>query len=49
MTEPTDHLADGHRHTPEFTEKVRRNQQKLASQLQPQYDFIVCAAATMWC
>lgn len=32
MTEPTDHLADGHRHTPEFTEKVRRNQQKLAAQ-----------------
>jgi choline dehydrogenase len=46
MTEPTDHLADGHRHTPEFTEKVRRNQQKLASQLQPQYDFIVCGSGS---
>jgi hypothetical protein len=35
MTEPTRHLEDG-RHTPEFVERARRNQQTLAAQLKPQ-------------
>lgn len=30
--------------TPDFTEQVRRNQQKLVSRLLPRYDFIVCGS-----
>lgn len=35
FAEPDDRAAD-------FAGRVRRNQQKLVSQLKPQYDFIVC-------
>jgi choline dehydrogenase len=35
FAEPDDRAAD-------FAERVRRNQQKLVSQLKPHYDFIVC-------
>ena len=30
----------------EFTERVRRNQRKLSSELKPQYDFIVCGSGS---
>ena len=30
----------------EHTERVRSNQEKLASQLKPQYDFIVCGSGS---
>lgn len=33
-------------HTPGFAERVRRNQEKLASQLKPHYDFIVCGSGS---
>ena len=32
--------------TPDFTEQVRRNQQKLVSQLLPQCAFIVCGSGS---
>jgi len=32
--------------TPEFTEGVRLNQQKLSSNLRRQYDFIVCGSGS---
>ena len=46
MTKLTDLLAYEQPGMPVFTERVRRNQQKLASQLKPQYDFIVCGSGS---
>ena len=36
---PSSHAAD-------FTERVRMNQAKLTSELQPHYDFIVCGSGS---
>ena len=32
--------------TADFAERVRRNQRKLGSELEPQYDFIVCGSGS---
>ncbi|MEU7768931.1 GMC family oxidoreductase N-terminal domain-containing protein [Nocardia sp. NPDC049190] len=33
-------------HDPDFAERVERNQRKLASELKPQYDYIVCGSGS---
>jgi choline dehydrogenase len=33
-------------HRPDFTERVRHNQQTLSAELRPQYDFIVCGSGS---
>src|ERR1700742_3068789 len=40
------HSDDQDSSTPQFQERVRLNQQKLRSSLQPQYDFIVCGSGS---
>jgi hypothetical protein len=34
-------------HGPHFAERVRRNQQRLGSELKAQYDFIVCGSTSV--
>lgn len=46
MTDITGHFTKANGHGPEFVERVRRNQQKLAAQLKPHYDFIVCGSGS---
>ncbi|MDT7740771.1 MAG: choline dehydrogenase [Mycobacterium sp.] len=38
--------TEAHGQAADFAERVHRNQEKLASQLQPQYDFIVCGSGS---
>jgi choline dehydrogenase len=44
MTEQPHHFNEGHGSN--FADRVRRNQQNLASRLKPQYDFIVCGSGS---
>lgn len=46
MNDVTDHFTEVNGNGPEFAERVRRNQQKLAAQLKPHYDFIVCGSGS---
>ena len=49
MTKPNTDLHLEQDATNDFASRVRRNQQKLTSDLKSRYDFIVCGAGTSGC
>jgi choline dehydrogenase len=46
MSDMTDDFTEEHGRAADLAERVRRNRQKLVSQLKPQYDFVVCGSGS---